>query len=64
MIFGTLGKHLLKWLPYTGALLLLPSRSGARLAQQQIRPQDLLWWNDASLAFRHGAYSGKQRLYV
>ena len=39
MIFGTLGKHLLKWLPYTGALLLLPSRSGARLAFQQIRAQ-------------------------
>jgi hypothetical protein len=39
MIFGTLGRYLLKWLPYAGAFLLPPGRSGARLTFQQIRAQ-------------------------
>ncbi len=41
MVFGTLGRNRLKWLPYTGLLLALLSTSGTLLAFQRIRLQDL-----------------------
>ena len=41
MVFGTLGGNCFKWLPYTGVLLMLLSTSGALLAYQRIRLQDL-----------------------
>jgi Domain of unknown function (DUF4159) len=40
MTLGTLRRKVRKWLPYTGALLLLLSMSGALLAFQRIRLQD------------------------
>lgn len=46
MVFGTLSGSRLKWLPYTGVLLVLLSTSGALLAFQRIRLQDLQEEND------------------
>ena len=46
MVFGTLGGNRLRWLPYTGVLLVLLSTSGALLAFQRIRLQDFQEEND------------------